>query len=117
MTGHIQVRRRCKVAHRLNTSLLKFSFKMATGGRSDQLSDKQIGHLAAAISTNDMESIAVNYMDISDVTVKNIRHDASGSEAFNREIFHRWKNQNPDDQVKVSKLHYCISVMIRLNLV
>ena len=75
---------------------------MATGGRSEQLTDRQIGHLAAAIDADHLASIAVNYMGISDVTVKNIRHDASGSEAFNREIFQRWKNQNPGDQIKVS---------------
>ena len=84
---------------------LKISFKMATGGRSDQLTNTQIGRLAAAISANDMASIAVNYMGISDVKVKHAERDTRNSEAFNREIFHHWKNQNPDDQVKVSKLH------------
>ena len=65
------------------------------------LTNRQIGHLAHTISADSMESIAEGYMDIDDATIRNIRRDASNSEAFNRSIIKHWKNMNPDDQVKV----------------
>ena len=52
-----------------------------------RVTQKQIILLAAAISSEAMEAIAEGYMAISAETVKNLRRDASNSEAFNREIF------------------------------
>ena len=76
---------------------------MASGEGSGQLTDAQIARLAAVISGNDVETIAQRFLCISNVTVKNTRDDERKSEAFSREIFHRWKNQNQDEnQVQVS---------------
>ena len=67
-----------------------------------RLTNRQIARLAASISSDNMESIAEGYMDIDTETVKNIRRDASNSEAFNRDIIRFWANKNPDGQVEVS---------------
>ena len=77
---------------------------MATGRDPDQLTRKQIVRLAASISADSMESIAEGYMDISPETIKNIRRDASNSEAFNREILRTWANRNPSNQIQVCRL-------------
>ena len=84
---------------------------MATAGNSGEpagrVTQKQIVRLGAAISVDNMESIAEGYMDIDDVTIKNIRRDASSSEAFNRDIIKHWLYKNPDNQdnqVQVSSL-------------
>ena len=77
---------------------------MATGGRkgdSGQLTQKQIVRLAAAISADNMESIAEGYLDVTPETVKNIRRDASNAEAFNRDILRHWMYKNPDSQMQV----------------
>ena len=76
---------------------------MATGGEDpDQLTRKQIVRLAPSISADNMESIAEGYMDIDPETIKNIRRDASNSEAFNRDVIRYWSYKNPENQVKVS---------------
>ena len=74
---------------------------MATGGNPEQLTNRQIVRLAAAISADKMTSIAEGYMDIDNETVKNIRRNEGDSEAFNREIIRYWMNKNPDNQVEV----------------
>ena len=61
----------------------------------DHLTEEQIFRLADAISADNMMSIAFGYMDISNETIKNLRRDASNSEAFNRDIIKLWKNRNP----------------------
>ena len=66
------------------------------------LTPKQIVRLASAISADNMESIAEGYLDLSPETIKNIRRDASNSEAFNRDVIRHWANKNSDDQVDVS---------------
>ena len=76
---------------------------MATGEASDQLNRRQIVRLASAISAINMEAIAEGYLDINPETIKNIRHDASNSEAFNRDVIRHWTYKNPDSQVQVSK--------------
>ena len=75
-------------------------------GDPDQLTRKQIVRLAAAISADNMESIAEGYMDISDETIKNIRRDASNSEAFNRDVIRHWMYRNPEHQVEVCFVYY-----------
>ena len=66
------------------------------------LTPKQIVRLASAISADNMESIAEGYLDLSPETIKNIRRDASNSEAFNRDVIRHWANKKSDDQVDVS---------------
>ena len=68
---------------------------MATGGKSEKLTNRQIASLAAAISANNMTSIAEGYMDIDNETVKNIWCNEGDSEAFNRAILRYWANKHP----------------------
>ena len=75
---------------------------MATGSKPDQLTRRQIVRLASAISADNMESIAEGYLDISPEALKNIRRDASNSEAFSRDIIRHWAYRNPENQVEVS---------------
>ena len=75
---------------------------MASAGVPTQLTNRQIVRLAAAISADNMTSIAEGYMDISPETVKNIRRDAGDSQAFNRDILRIWANSNPENQIQVS---------------
>ena len=81
--------------------------RMATEGTSRPLTRRQIVRLGATISADNMESIAEGYMDIDDVTIKNIRRDASNSEAFNRDVIRHWANKHPENQVQVCKLVTC----------
>ena len=79
---------------------------MATAANSGEpagrVTQKQIVHLGAAISINDMEPIAEGYMDIEPETVKNLRDENRGkAEAFNRAIIRYWINKHPENQVKV----------------
>ena len=58
--------------------------------------------LGAAVSADDMESIAEGYLDIDDTTIRNLRRDASNSEAFNRDVIRYWANKNSGpNQVQV----------------
>ena len=67
------------------------------------LTQRQIVHLPAAISANNMVAVAEGYMDIDDATIKNKKSEnKDDAEVFNREIIKVWRNKNPDDQVKVS---------------
>ena len=77
---------------------------MATNEDRSQLTRRQIVRLASAISADNMESVAEGYLDIDHETIKNIRRDASNSEAFNRDIIRYWSNKNPDNQVQVGWL-------------
>ena len=79
------------------------SREMATNEDKGRLKPRQIVRLASAISATSMESIAEGYMDISDETIKNIRRDASNSEAFNKDIIKYWTHKNPDNQVQVRR--------------
>ena len=76
---------------------------MATGGdREQQLTNRQIVRLAAAISANNMAAIAEGYMDISDETIKNKKYEnKDDAKAFNREIIKVWVYKNSGDYVKV----------------
>ena len=78
---------------------------MATGGKSEKLTNKQIVRLAAAISIDNMSSIAEGYMDINNETVKNIRRNEADSEAFNRAILRYWANKHPDNPMQVGGLN------------
>ena len=78
---------------------------MASNGDNQQLTDKQIVRLAAAISMDNMESIAEGYMDLSTETVKNIwRENRGKAEAFNRAVIRCWGNKNFEDQVQVPEV-------------
>ena len=74
---------------------------MASNDNEHELSQRQIVRLAAAISADNMTSIAEGYMDIRPEMVKNIRRDESNSEAFNRAIVRYWTNKHPENQVQV----------------
>ena len=66
------------------------------------LSNRQIVRLAAAISTSDMETVALGYFDLDEAVLKSLktekREDPKG---FNREVLRRWSNMN-HGQVKVN---------------
>ena len=67
-----------------------------------QLTKSQIVRLGHAISCQNMESIALLYLDFEDETIKNIKSEnRDNAEAFNREVINRWKNKNAKNQVKV----------------
>ena len=75
---------------------------MESGGEMT-LSEPVVVQLAAAISVDDMKTIALLKMDFTDTQVKHIERDTETSEAFNREILFRWKKKNPGpDQMKVN---------------
>ena len=71
--------------------------------RSRQLTNLQYVRLGRAISSLNMESIALGYLNFDDETIKNLHYEHRGNaEAFNRDILKRWAYQNPSpDQVKV----------------
>ena len=77
---------------------------MATGGEG-QLTKNQIVRLGRAISSRDMESIALGYLDIEEETIKNFRDARRDNlEAFNRDIIRHWICKNPEpNQVQVCK--------------
>ena len=75
---------------------------MASKEDKQQLTNKQIVRLAAAISANNMAAIAEGYMDIDDATIKIKKYEnKDDAEAFNRDIIKTWLYKNPNDQVKV----------------
>ena len=86
---------------------------MAAERKQERLLPKQIVCLAAKISAHNMASIAIAYMGINQETVKNIRHDNSNSEAFNREIIQTWANKTSGNQIQVK--FYLFFVTRRLN--
>ena len=77
---------------------------MATGGESGLLTNRQIVRLAAAISADDMASIAEGYMNITHETIKNLQYENRGkAQAFNRAVIRHWANKNSGpEQVNVS---------------
>ena len=77
---------------------------MATSGKEEYLTPRQIVRLAAAISADNMAAIAEGYMEISNETVKNLQYENKAqAQAFNREVIRYWVNTNSGtDQVQVS---------------
>ena len=77
---------------------------MATGGDCS-LTPSEIAALAAAISSNDMETIAIRYLDIGSETVGSLRdQQRSNIEAFKRDIIQRWAYMNSaSNQLEVFK--------------
>ena len=70
---------------------------------SGELDYVQITKLAAKVSSDKMETIALLKLNFTPDKVRNIKNDTNTSEAFNREILTDWQNRNPgDNQVKVS---------------
>ena len=78
---------------------------MATGDDlKQQLTNRQIVCLGAAISANDMAAIAEGYMDIDETTIKNKKYEnKDDADAFNRAMLRTWANRNPENQVHVNK--------------
>ena len=68
-----------------------------------QLTNRQYVQLGRAISSPDMESIAIGYLNEEEETIKSLSYESRGNfEAFNRDIPKRWANKNPgSDQVQV----------------
>ena len=68
-----------------------------------QLTNRQYMQLGRAISSPDMESIALGYLQFDEEIIKSLRHENRGNfEAFNRDIIKRWANKNSgSDQVRV----------------
>ena len=90
------------------------NFYMATYGgdwftiqsESDEkqyLTNHQYVQLGRAISSPNMESIALGYLNFDEETIKNLHYEHRGNaEAFNRDILKRWANHNSGShQVKV----------------
>ena len=75
---------------------------LSIGEQSEQLSPRQIVCLAAAISADDMETIAECYMDISLQMVSDLRFNVRHSELeFNRRILQLWIEKIPSCQKQV----------------
>ncbi len=71
---------------------------MATGGER-KLTASQIACLAAAISQPNMESIALQFLDL-EPDMDNLKYKYKGNvEAINRDILIQWRNKNygPDE--------------------
>ena len=82
---------------------------MATSGEpAGHVTWKQIVRLAAAISADNMESIAEGYMDIDEATVKNLQYENKGqAQAFNGEIIRYWVNKHSGPtQIQVTTLKH-----------
>ena len=81
------------------------------------LINNQIVRLAQAISSREMESIALGYLGIEDPIIKNLKHEnRDNMEAFNREIILHWMNKNPEpNHVQVGRFNFSAD-MIKNNL-
>ena len=78
-----------------------------------RLTNNQIVRSAAAVSSRDMESIALGYLDIEDETIKNVKYEnKDNAEAFNRGIIRRWACQNPGDKQTQVNQHLCSGIRI-----
>ena len=71
-------------------------------GFSEELTPGLIVRLASVIKPCDMETIALGYMNIDEVTVK-IDWESKSGKAFNRGIIEHWLTSNPCNPVKVSE--------------
>ena len=82
---------------------------------SDELlTNRQIVRLAAALSTSDMETVALGYLDLDEAVLKSLKTEKRDDpEGFNREVLRRWSNMN-HGQVKVD---YFQNVMLLTNVV
>ena len=86
-------------------------YNLATKGHlSDKmeqgrLTNAQKVHLAREISCQNMESIALGYLGFDQEVMNSLKiAHRDNLEAFNRDILHRWTNQNDGtDQVQVGK--------------
>ena len=68
-----------------------------------RLTNRQYVQLGRAISSPDMESIALGYFNIDKAKIKSLKMEhRENTEAFNRDIIEIWANKNSDpNQVKV----------------
>ena len=67
-----------------------------------ELTEPLIGELAAAISVDVMEKIALGRFNISYAALRNIKSNERGNaQAVSREILRTWSYKNPDNQLKV----------------
>ena len=81
---------------------------MATWREERQLTDSQIADLARAISSEDMETVAVGFLGIDEAVIINLRKTHwKDPVAFNREVLRVWTKQNEGNE----------QVQVQLNLV
>ena len=91
-----------KVCDILDVTAQERTVEKTTEEPSGNLTLRQVVHLAAAISADNMVAIAEGYMDIKSQTIKNIQvENKDDTDAFKREILECWRNKNPVDQVQV----------------
>ena len=84
---------------------------MATVVIPEQLTNRQIVRLAAAISIDNMDSIAEGYMGIEPETVKNLQDENRGkAQAFNSAILRYWANKDPYNQAEVGWSHFNVKL-------
>ena len=89
---------------------------MAAKRESNQLTQKQIIRLAAAVSTDDMAAIAEGYMDIADALIKNLQYDnRDDAQGFNRGIIRHWANKHRENQVQVIFIRTCLGKFIMIS--
>ena len=68
-----------------------------------RLTKRQIVRLAAAISTANMESIALGYLDVDEEDIDSLKDEhKNNGEQFKREVLRKWLYKNSgSNQVKV----------------
>ena len=90
-----------------------------------QLTESQIAHLAQAIYSNNMESIALAHLGEKSETIKNLKtQHRDNIEAFNRDLIRNWMYRNPgNDQKEVRLIKWYIyysgkgnTVMLKISL-
>ena len=75
---------------------------MATNEKGKLLTNRQIMMVAASISADNMESIALRYFDFSKELIDSVKKDNGGdSEEISRSLIRKWANMNSENQVQV----------------
>ena len=79
-----------------------------------RLTNPQIVRLARSISCSCMESIALGYLNVEKGIVESMKAaHRENTEAFNRNILHRWANQNGgNDHVQVNNNYFYCNIVI-----
>ena len=69
---------------------------------SETLTNYQVVRLSQVISCNQMEAIALGYLNIDEEKIKNLKAARrDDTEGFVRDVIKEWACRNPDDQVQV----------------
>ena len=80
---------------------------MAINGSKDKLTNRHLVDIAEVISPNDLESIALKYLNISTEKIKTLKaENKENPDALKRDVVRIWANRNSGpNQVKVSYYH------------